>query len=215
MFVGLAGVLVFAYLLYEGFNAKGEERTRWLGIGVIVLGASIGLIARGWGESPARDAIFTRLDQPVNAKQVLAFGLWAAGALLVYAALTRARTLLFSSFWALAVSFALWMSWSHWVNLSHHWTQRDQFWRYYEQRKPGEPIAAFLMNWRGETFYSQNTVKQIREIAKLPPYLALPGRKWALVEHHRLEILQQYAQGMKVTTIDPGLNDKFVLVTIE
>ena len=65
--------------------------------------------------------------------------------------------------------FALWFNWSHWVDLSHHWTQRDLFWRYYAQRKPGEPIAAFLMNWRGETFYSRNTVKQIKDNNLLVP----------------------------------------------
>ena len=66
-------------------------------------------------------------------------------------------------FGALALGFALWFSWSHWVDLSHHWTQRDLFWRYYDRRKPGEPIVAYMMDWQGETFYSRNTVKQIKD----------------------------------------------------
>ena len=73
-------------------------------------------------------------------------------------------------------AFALWFNWCHWVDLSHHWTQRDLFWRYYAQRKPGEPIAAFMMNWRGETFYWKNTVKQIKDNpACMPPTPTCPA----------------------------------------
>jgi hypothetical protein len=112
--------------------------------------------------------------------------------------------------------FALWFNWSHWVDLSHHWTQRDQFWRYYAQRKPGEPIASFLMNWRGETFYSKNTVKQIKDNGRLYQYAQQPGREWALVEHYRFGILKQAVGPDKtVTMIDRDLNNKFVLVTID
>ena len=75
------------------------------------------------------------------------------------------------------------------------------------------------MNWRGETFYSRNTVKQIKdgnpqEIMR--QYGNLPGRKWSLVEHNRLGILKNAVGGEKtVTLIDKDLNNKFVLVTIE
>jgi hypothetical protein len=72
------------------------------------------------------------------------------------------------------------------------------------------------MNWRGETLYSKNTVKQIREDGKLARYAALPGRKWALVEHSRLQLLKNVVgQDKMVNTIDRDLNNKFVLVTIE
>jgi hypothetical protein len=132
------------------------------------------------------------------------------------ASLLRARVMLYGTFWALAAGFALWFNWGHWVDLSHHWTQRDLFWRYYAQRKPGEPIAAYLMNWRGETFYSRNTVKQIRETPRLRPFVDQPGREWALVEHNRLSILRQNVGVDKVVTvIDRDINNKFVLVTID
>src|SRR5260370_35590622 len=99
--------------------------------------------------------------------------------------------MLFGSFWALAFSFAIWLNWSHWVNLSHHWTQRDLFWRYYAQRKPDEPIAAVMMNWRGETLYSKNTAKPIKEAGnKLAPYPALPGLNGELGETNRLHALK-------------------------
>jgi 4-amino-4-deoxy-L-arabinose transferase-like glycosyltransferase len=138
----------------------------------------------------------------------------AAGAF----ALMRSKVGLFASGLAGVLAFALWFNWGHWVDLSHHWTQRDQFWRYYSMRKPGEPIASFLMNWRGETFYSRNTVKQIKDNANvgMANYAAQPGREWSLVEHNRLGILKAAVGADKtVRVIDQDLNVKFVLVTIE
>jgi hypothetical protein len=130
----------------------------------------------------------------------------------------RAKVSVFTTGLATAMVFALWFNWGHWVDLSHHWTQRDQFWRYFTNRRPGEPIAAFLMNWRGETFYSRNQVKQIKDNANVGMYnyAAQPGREWALVEHNRLGILKGAVGADKnVTLIDKDLNNKFVLVTIE
>ena len=115
-------------------------------------------------------------------------------------ALMRNKAMTFTAGLAGALAFALWFNWSHWVDLSHHWTQRDQFWRYFTQRRPDEPIAAFLMNWRGETFYSRNTVKQIKDgnpQEVMRQYGNLPGRKWSLVEHNRLGILKNAVGGDK------------------
>jgi len=154
--------------------------------------------------------------EPVNIRVALGFGFGIAITLCIIAALLRARVMLFGSFWALAFAFAIWLNWNHWVDLSHQWTQRDLFWRYYAQRKPDEPIAAFMMNWRGETFYSKNTVKQIKDNARMSQYAALPGRKWALVEHDRVGVLRNAVGADKtITLIDKDLNNKFVLVSIE
>ncbi len=61
-----------------------------------------------------------------------------------------------------AFGLAVWMSSVHWVELSQHWTQRELFARYYALRQPDEPIAAFYMDWKGETLYSRNTVVQVK-----------------------------------------------------
>jgi hypothetical protein len=117
---------------------------------------------------------------------------------------------------ALVTAWCLWFNWYHWVALSHMWTQRDQFWRYYKLRQPNEPITAFLMNWRGETFYSRNTVKQIKDNNLLYQYAQQPGREFALVEHTRLGILKgAVGPDKQVTLIDKDVNNKFVLVVIE
>ena len=131
-------------------------------------------------------------------------------------ALSRMRSWFFHAGFAFVAIFALWFNWSHWVKLSHHWTQRDQLWRYYDQRQPTEPITSFLMNWRGETFYSRNTVKQIKDNNLLFQYAQQPGRKWALVEHYRLGILKNaIGPNKNINLIDKDLNNKFVLLTID
>lgn len=160
------------------------------------------------------------VTQPVlgsfSVQGLLALFFVAAGVLLAVALLSRSKSLFFGIAWAAVVAFALWLNWSHWVQLSHHWTQRDLFWRYYRQRQESEPIAAYFMNWRGETFYSRNQVKQIKENSLLTQYANLPGRKWALVEQSRLGILKSAVGPDKtLKTIDKDLNNKFVLVTIE
>ncbi len=140
-----------------------------------------------------------------------------AGLIVGLFGMLRSRSMMFTAGLASVMCFALWFNWSHWVELSHHWTQRDQFWRYYTQRRPDEPIAAFLMNWRGETFYSRNTVKQIKDNPQvgMKSYADQPGREWSLVEQNRLGILKSAVGDKNVTLIDKDLNNKFILVTIE
>jgi hypothetical protein len=115
----------------------------------------------------------------------------------------------------LAFGLAVWLSWVHWAQLSQHWTQRELFARYEALKGPDEPVAAFWMDWKGETFYSRNTVVQVK-----PGHEALaaelaqrPGRAWFLVEHFRLGNLQQaLGPSQRLTPIEPQLNNKFVLV---
>jgi hypothetical protein len=209
---------VGVYQVCELFVRKREKRksnTEMTGLVFLAMGAAL-LLTLTFASPSAIAPWLGSLMQPVNVKTAMGFafalgGLWCAVALIL-----RSRARLFGGFGVLALSFALWFNWSHWVSLSHNWTQRDQFWRYYGQRSPDEPIAAYLMNWRGETFYSKNTVKQIKENGMLARYAALPGRKWSLVEHNRLPLLRSgVGPGKTVTPVDPGLNNKFVLVKIE
>ena len=163
------------------------------------------------------DPLAPLFQQPMNVKVGLVWTFTLVGLALVVSALMRAKGTLYMGFAAFSLAFALWFSWSHWVNLSHHWTQRDLFWRYYDKRRPYEPITAYMMDWKGETFYSKNTVRQIKDsAARMAIYGQLPGRKWALVEQARLGLLRQAVGAEKtVTPIDRDLNVKFVLVTIE
>lgn len=215
LFVGLAMGLWALYLAYEATRPGTKAGSGLFGGAALIGLPALALVGVSvLGKSP--DRLLPQLTQTVSLKQALGFAFVTAGAIVGVAALARAKTMLFGSFWAFACAFALWFNWSHWVDLSHHWTQRDLFWRYYDQRKEGEPITAFLMNWRGETFYSRNTVKQIKDNGKLGEYANQPGREWALVEQNRLGILKQAVGADKtVSLIDRDLNNKFVLVTID
>jgi hypothetical protein len=188
-----------------------------LSVGWLVMGAIFAW--RGFTGPLGTDMLLKALMEPANVKKGLGFAFSVFGGLCVVAALKQARGMLFGTFWLFAFAFALWFNWSHWVNLSHHWTQRDLFWRYYRQRGPGEPIAAFMMNWRGETFYSRNQVEQFRSgdaTTRLRNYVSQPGREWALVEHARLPLLiTSSGSDKKVTVIDRDINNKFILVTID
>jgi 4-amino-4-deoxy-L-arabinose transferase-like glycosyltransferase len=212
--IGMAAAAGIA--LYLASREKGPERRSALAMAwcvaavaavLLVIGVRIGLT----------DPLILAIRQPINVKMGMGWTFGFAGVALAAAAVRRARVELFASFGALSLGFALWFSWSHWVDLSHHWTQRDLFWRYYDQRRPYEPIAAYMMDWKGETFYSRNTVRQDKDSApRLTLYGQLPGRKWALVEQARLGLVRQAVGADKtVTPVDRNLNVKFVLVTIE
>lgn len=218
LFLGLALSLVAIFLGSESAKAKDRERAD-LQRGAAAVGvAAVALVVTALRRGTSGDQLQELLSQAVNPKTFLGMTFLVGGGLSAIAALQRARTMMFASFLGLALVLAGWFNWFHWVDLAHHWTQRDQFWRYYAQRKPGEPIVAFLMNWRGETFYSRNDVKQIRDqnVAPMRLYAQQPGREWALVEHFRLGILKN-AVGLDktVTVVDRDLNNKFVLVTID
>jgi hypothetical protein len=72
------------------------------------------------------------------------------------------------------------------------------------------------MNWRGETFYSRNRVRQLKDNARLAEFVNGPGtRKWILVEHNRLTALRQ-AMGTKMRLrVVESRNNKFALAVAE
>ncbi len=218
----LAGLGVLAGAAYAGWEAmqpKNESRAWSWFVALVLLGLP-GLAAAGTGAgltlSKEPDPVWALMTDPASVKDVMGFGFAAFGLLVVCMALARAKVAVYATAMAGVCAWAFWFNWSHWPDLSHHWTQRDQFWEYYKGRKEGEPITAFLMNWRGETFYSRNTVKQIKDNGLLFQYAQQPGREWALVEHNRLGILKgAVGQDKTVTLIKKDLNVKFVLTTIE
>lgn len=219
---GLALLVPAGLLAMESWKAATHRHLHGA-VAVMVGLPGLALAARGMqieqgrgGPAPKVDQLWALVQEPANLKMVFAAGIIVATLLCIATALALSRVALFTTGLSAVTLFALWLNWSHWVNLSHHWTQRDQFWVYFQERKPDEPIASFLMNWRGETFYSRNTVKQIKDNNLLYQYAAQPGRQWALVEHYRFGILKGAVGPDKVITPRfKDLNNKFVLVTID
>ena len=72
------------------------------------------------------------------------------------------------------------------------------------------------MNWRGETFYSRNRVRQLRENQKLGEFMAGPGdRKWLLVEQARLTVLRTALGPSVRLRVVESRNNKFALTVAE
>ena len=72
------------------------------------------------------------------------------------------------------------------------------------------------MNWRGETFYSRNQVRQLKDQAKLLEFMAGPGpRKWLLVEHARLAGLRQALGNSVRLRVIESRNNKFALAVAD
>lgn len=128
----------------------------------------------------------------------------------------RARRALVASLLAVATAFALWASWLHWRELSPHWSQRDVFRTYLAERgSPDEPIVAYAMNWRGETFYSRNLVRQVADPARMRELAERPGRLWIVVERARHAALQQaVGPGARLRVADRS-SGKYLLVALE
>jgi 4-amino-4-deoxy-L-arabinose transferase-like glycosyltransferase len=139
-----------------------------------------------------------------------------AGVLPERAEAPQDRSVLMAGLLGLALAFSFYLGWSYWRRMSPHWTQRDFFYLYYNQSQPDEPIGAYLMNWRGETFYSRNTVRQLKEAGQLQSFMAGPGRrKWLLVEQARLAGMRQALQPNYRVRVVEARNIKFVLAVAE
>ncbi len=154
-------------------------------------------------------------SREVDPRALFATAFSVAGLMLFAGFLWRSRRILFGTFFGLAAAFAIYTSWVHWVALSPHWSQRDIFWTYYHDRKDHEPIAAYYMNWRGETFYSQNTVHQIKDPATLRKFVERPGSEYVVVERHRYEGMRSVLGFHYRCHILDRSNNKFYLVRVD
>ncbi|HTP27075.1 MAG TPA: glycosyltransferase family 39 protein [Anaeromyxobacteraceae bacterium] len=143
--------------------------------------------------------------------------LFSAGGLAMVAAWWwRARRSMAVALLGVATVFALYVSCFHWRELSPHWSQRDLMRTYLAERDgPDEPIIAYYMNWRGETFYSRNLVRQVQDNALMRDLAARPGRKWVIVERSRYGALRQAVGGTPKLRIADRSTNKFFLVALE
>jgi len=217
--LGVALMLGGLFSAWQAWRSKPGGRAWSFAMAVVWLVAGGTLAGAGFARPVGADALLRVMMETVSVRKALGFTFAVAGTLSVVAALKKERVLLYALFWTFALCFACWFNWNHWVDLSHHWTQRDLFWRYWRQHRPGEPIAAFQMNWRGETFYSRNQVEQFRTgdaNVRIRNFVAQPGREWVLVEHGRLPTLSSaVGSDRKINVVARDINNKFALVTVD
>ncbi len=188
-------LLVLAALFLDRLVDEGPRRHAVAG----VLGATA-LAATGWALARAPRLLTTlftydpRRSWPGAAlgRPGAVLGVLAAAALigLALAAVRRSGRLAAGSLVAASLLSAAWISWVHWPALAIHWTQREVFAAYRgENPAPDEPVVAWLMNWRGETFYGRNRVAEVADPARMREIAARPGRIWVVTEAERLPSL--------------------------
>ncbi len=149
-------------------------------------------------------------------RPVMALLFAAGGAGLLLAWTWRARRAAAGALLAVALAFGLWVSWIHWRELSPHWSQRDLFWTMLARRgSPAEPVAAWYMNWRGETFYSRNLVRQIQDAGELKEWAARSPRAWVVTERSRLPSLRAALPPDRLARVADRSSVKSYLVAVE
>ncbi|MDF1564170.1 MAG: glycosyltransferase family 39 protein [Deltaproteobacteria bacterium] len=153
-------------------------------------------------------------SREVDPRRLFAVFFVLGGLLLVWSYFWQRRRSLVAGLLAIAFLFSAYLGWVHWVQLSPHWSQRDLFWTYYQTREGDEPIAAYYMNWRGETLYSQNSVVQIKDAGKLRKFVAEPGAEYVLVEQGRYKGLRSVLSRHRAQIVD-RTNNKYYLVRVE
>ena len=116
----------------------------------------------------------------------------------------RLRSLPLAGLVVFGVFFTTWCLDRYMPGIEHTWSQKGLFDSYYASCVPSSPaqhtlsgraicdqrLVAYKMNWRGETFHSDNRVIPLRNDEDFEYFLTLEEGKrefFALVEYSRLE----------------------------
>jgi 4-amino-4-deoxy-L-arabinose transferase-like glycosyltransferase len=144
----------------------------------------------------------------------------AGGAAMVFFYLRQEKARVILAFLATGAVFGTWISHHHFNMLTPHWSQAHLFKTYYAEKKGDEPIYAYQLNWRGETFYSRNSILQVKENGANERIRALvdrPGREFIITEQSRFHTLKGVLspdKREKLEILDQSSN-KFYLCVVE
>ena len=142
------------------------------------------------------------------------------GAAMIGAYLLKRKGAVLGLFVATGILFGTWISHYHFNELTPHWSQAHLFKTYFAERTGDEPIYAYQLNWRGETFYSRNRILQVKEAGanqRIKTLIDRPGREFIITEqsrYHTLKGVLSADKRDKVQIIDRS-NNKFYLVMVE
>ncbi|HTP50951.1 MAG TPA: glycosyltransferase family 39 protein [Anaeromyxobacteraceae bacterium] len=135
---------------------------------------------------------------------------------LALAVLWRSRRLFVLGLGGGALFLALWLSWFHWRELSPHWSEREAVAAYLRERgDPDEPLVAYFMNWRGETFYGRNRVREVMDDERMRDVARRPGKVWVILEKTRLPALKAVAGSSRQLRVVERSSNKYALVLLE
>ncbi|MCA9549004.1 MAG: hypothetical protein KC933_03145 [Myxococcales bacterium] len=144
--------------------------------------------------------------------------LGSVGMVVAYLFRQRGRAML--AFGLMAALFGAWISHHHFNYLAPHWGQKHLLETYYKEKKGDEPIYAYQLNWRGETFYSRNTILQVKESGanqRIKELVDRPGREFIITEQSRYQTLKSVLspdKRDKIHILDRS-NNKFYLAVVE
>jgi 4-amino-4-deoxy-L-arabinose transferase-like glycosyltransferase len=148
----------------------------------------------------------------------------AAAVLTLALAVRAARHHVTGALVALGVAWTAWGVGVLWVRASPHWGQREVLAAYYAERAPDEPLAAYQLNWKGESFYTGNHIAQFgvpANAGSLPTWIAEQRAHgvrvvWFVTEHGRVASLsgEVKPRAMREVT-DRRASNQFVLVRAE
>lgn len=223
----LPAIPPIAVLVGYWFVRAAEDPDRhFAGFGMVIMAGIFAVVARDLINEPQHLVnLFTyKYDRPypreVNPRTLLVVMVTVASVLmaLTYIAKRRGQTML--AFLAFAAVFGAWVSHHHFNYLSPHWGQGYLFETYFDERRGDEPIYAYQLNWRGETFYSRNRVLQVKEAGANERIRALvdkPGREFIITEQSRFHTLKNVLspdKREKLQILDHS-NNKFYLCVVE
>jgi 4-amino-4-deoxy-L-arabinose transferase-like glycosyltransferase len=139
--------------------------------------------------------------------------------------LLASRLRRWAAFGACTVSLAacLWALDRYLIQVAPHWGQRETISEYYKRRTgPEEPLVAYQLNWKGENFYTGNSISTFVSSGKRFSDWVNAQKKSGVqvmfftTEHSRVGSLQRELgspQKFELLT-DATLNDKFVLARV-
>ncbi len=203
-----------------------DPTARLRGFGLILVAAVFAVVARDLINDPQLLVnLFTYKydrDYPreLRPRVFLACLVGATSIALIYFGLRRQKAQILFSFLGMGVLFGVWVSHYHFNMLSPHWSQAHLFKTFYEERRPGEPIYAYQLNWRGETFYSRNQIVQVKDTGaneRMRRLVDRPGRAFIITEQSRYYTLKNLLSSnarSKIRILDRS-NNKFYLCLVD
>ncbi|MEQ8976584.1 MAG: glycosyltransferase family 39 protein [Deltaproteobacteria bacterium] len=206
--------------------AAEDPDERFAGYGIVIVAAIFAVVARDLINTPQHLVNLFTYDytraypRTVNARPFLSTLVTVASVAMGLTFLLRRRGQTMLAFAALAAVFGAWVSHHHFNYLSPHWGQAYLFETYFDERQGDEPIYAYQLNWRGETFYSRNRVLQVKEAGANERIRALvdkPGREFIITEQSRFHTLKSVLspdKRDKLQILDHS-NNKFYLCVVE